>query len=101
MVPSWPVTPGPALGSPVTGGQYSIHVPVHLEVARVSGVNQYSVRPRALVITVIPLIFAVFKVTPAPAAAGGGPPALATATPSRVRAATETTPTAGITIDTA
>ena len=49
----------------------------------------------------MPLIFVVFKVTPTPAAAAGGPPALATATPSRAKAVTETAPTAGITIDTA
>jgi hypothetical protein len=36
-----------------------------------------------------------------PAAGAGGPPALATATPSSVKAATETAPTAGITTDTA
>src|SRR6516162_904018 len=99
MTPSLPVTPGPARGSPVSGGQYSTHDPVHLEAAAVSGANQYSVRPLPLVSTVTPPMSAVFRVTPALAAAGGGPPALASATPSRARAATETAPTAPITRD--
>src|ERR1700687_3320466 len=98
MLPSWPVTPGPALGSPVTGGQYSVHDPVHLEVAWGSGANQYSVRPLALVTTATPPTAAVLKVAPPPATAGCAP-ALASATPSRARAATETAPIPAITID--
>jgi hypothetical protein len=53
----------------------------------VSGANEYSVNPLALVITVTPPIVAVLR---APAAEGAGPPAPATATPSSTRAATET-----------
>jgi len=46
-------------------------------------------------------IVAVFKVTPAPATAAGAPSALASATPNRTRASTETAPTAAMTIDAA
>ena len=64
-----------------------------------SGANQYSVRPSASVSRVTPPTVVVFKVTEAPAAAAAGAPALATATPSRANAATETAPTAVITSD--
>ena len=73
--------------------------PGALGAGRVSGANQYSVRPLALVSTVTPPMVAVFKVTPAPTAAAGGPPALAAATPSRTKAAAETATTAATTID--
>src|SRR6516162_8214295 len=72
-----------------------------MELVGVSGANQYRVRPLALVSTLTPPIFAVFRVAPTSAAATGDPPALTTATPSRARAATETTLTAPTTIDTA
>src|SRR5580704_10157309 len=94
MVPSLPVTPGPALGAPVTGGQYLAHEPVHREAAAVSGANQYRVRPAALVSTVTLPIVVVFKVTAALPATAGAPPARASATPSTASAATETAPTA-------
>src|SRR5438552_3327085 len=70
MVPNLPVTPGPALGVPVTGGQYAAQSPAHLDAVAVSGANQYSVRPSALVSTGTPPIVAVFTVTEAPVAAG-------------------------------
>ena len=74
---------------------------MHLEAVGVSGANQYSVKPLALVSTVTPPTLAVFSVTAPWPAAGGGPLALATATPSRARASTDTAPTAPISTDTA
>jgi hypothetical protein len=53
------VTPGAALGVPITGGQYVAHEPVHLEVVDVSRANQYSVFPWALVSTVPMLVLRV------------------------------------------
>src|SRR5262249_31440003 len=61
----------------------------------VSGANQYSVRPSALVSTVTPPIFAVFNVI---AVTVGDLSALATAMASRTKASTETPPTAAMTI---
>jgi len=61
IVPSAPVTPGPAVTGPFTGGQNLAHWPLHLEVVVVSGTNQYSVKPLESVSTVVLPIFAVFK----------------------------------------
>ena len=72
---------------------------MHSEVDGVSGANQYSVRPLALVSTVTSPTLAVFRMIP-PAAAAGSPPAPATAMPNRTRAATETAPTVPTTSDT-
>ena len=68
MVPKVPVTPDAVVG-PVTGGQFCAHVPLQLDVVGVSGANEYSVNPPALVSTVAPPIVAVFRL-PAVAAAG-------------------------------
>jgi hypothetical protein len=54
-----PITPDSVTG-PFTGGQYWAHDPLHLDFVEVSGANQYSVKPLALVSTVAPPIFAVF-----------------------------------------
>src|SRR6266550_4018022 len=61
MVASLPVTPAPAVAGPFTGGQYVAHEPLHFEVVGVSGANQYSVKPLALVSTVAPPIVVVFS----------------------------------------
>ena len=68
MVPKVPVTPD-AVADPFTGGQFCAHVPLQLDVVVVSGANEYSVNPLALVSTVAPPIVAVFRL-PAVAAAG-------------------------------
>src|SRR4029077_221309 len=68
MVPNVPVTPD-AVAGPFTGGQICAHVPLQLDVVDVSGANEYSVKPLALVSTVAPPIVAVFRL-PAVAAAG-------------------------------
>ena len=49
-----------------TGGQFCAHVPLHFDIVGVSGANEYSVKPLALVSTVAPPIFAVCRL---PAAA--------------------------------
>jgi hypothetical protein len=41
-------------------------------VAGVSGANEYRVKPRALVSTVVPPIVVVFRAVPVAVAAGGG-----------------------------
>ena len=61
IVPSLPVTPGPAVAGPFTGGQMAAHDPLQLDFMLVSGANQYSVKPFAFVSTVTPLIFLVFS----------------------------------------
>ena len=53
---------------PVTGGQFCAHVPLQLDVVGVSGANEYSVNPPALVSTVAPPIVAVFRLPPVAAA---------------------------------
>jgi len=68
MVPNVPVTPA-AVAGPVIGGQFCAHVPLQLDLVGVSGANEYSVKPSALVRTVAPPIVAVFRL-PAVAAAG-------------------------------
>ena len=68
MVPNVPVTPA-AVAGPVTGGQFCAHVPLQLDLVGVSGANEYSGKPLALVRTVAPPIVAVFRL-PAVAAAG-------------------------------
>src|ERR1700738_2764647 len=65
MGPSVPVTPGPAVAGPVTGGQKVAHDPVHFEVVEVSGTNQYTVRPLELVSTCwLPMVLAVSVLPP-------------------------------------
>jgi hypothetical protein len=61
IVPSVPVTPAPAVAGPFTGGQYVAHDPLQFDVVAVSGANEYSVKPFALVSTVAPPIVAVFR----------------------------------------
>ena len=68
MVPNVPVTPD-AVAAPVTGGQFCAHVPLQLDLVGVSGANEYSVKPLALVSTVAPPIVVVFRL-PVVAAAG-------------------------------
>jgi hypothetical protein len=63
-VVSVPVTPGPAVAGPFTGGQYWTHPALQFEVVAVSGANEYSVKPLALVSTVTPPIVAVFRAVP-------------------------------------
>src|SRR6516162_2117927 len=80
IVLSVPGTPGPAVAGPLTGGQIWAQLPLHFDVAAVSGANQYRVKPWALVSTAAPLIVVVFSVLPgaaAPDAAPGGAPAAA------------------------
>lgn len=60
-VPSVPVMPGPPVAGPFTGGQYWAHDPLQFDLVAVSGANQYSVKPFALVSTVAPPIVAVFR----------------------------------------
>src|SRR5690349_8496150 len=98
IVPTVPVTPGPAAGRPVTGGQYCAHVPEQFDLVGVSGANQYRVKPLPLAITVVPSACAVFSTAPADGPVVGpapvGPPAPATATPSSTNATTDTAPAA-------
>jgi hypothetical protein len=68
MVPSVPVTPVPAVTGPLTGGQYVAHDPLQLDLVAVSGPNEYTVKPLALVSTVAPPIVIVFKALDEPAA---------------------------------
>src|SRR5215472_1608195 len=92
MVPSLPGMPGPGLGVPVTGGQYPAQTPLQCDRVGVSGANQYTVNPWAVVSTVTPPIVAVLRVPPA--GAGAGPPAAATEMPSTTRAAPDRPATA-------
>src|SRR5258707_14197016 len=62
MVARVRVTPGPAGAGPVAGGGTVAHEPVHFEAVAVSGPNQYTVKPLALVSTVAPPIVVVFSV---------------------------------------
>ena len=62
MVPSLPVTPGPAVTGPVTGGQKVAHDPLQFDSVEVSGTNQYSVKPLELVSTCVPLMVALSTV---------------------------------------
>jgi hypothetical protein len=75
MVLSVPVTPDPAVAGPLTGGQNVAHDPVHLDVVGVSGTNQYTVKPAALVSTFVPLIVVLIRVLPDELAAGLDVPA--------------------------
>jgi len=68
MVPKVPLTPD-AVAGPFTGGQNCAHVPLQLDLVGVSGANEYSVNPLALVSTVAPPIVVVFRL-PVVAAAG-------------------------------
>jgi hypothetical protein len=64
IVVSVPVTPGPAVAGPFTGGQYVAHAPLQFDLVAVSGTNEYSVNPWALVSTITPPIVAVFRAVP-------------------------------------
>jgi hypothetical protein len=64
IVPSVPVTPLPAVAGPFTGGQYCAHDPLQLDLVAVSGAKEYTVKPLALVSTLVPLIVAVFSTVP-------------------------------------
>jgi hypothetical protein len=64
IVVSVPVTPGPAVAGPFTGGQYEAHAPLQFDLVAVSGTNEYSVKPLALVSTVAPPMVAVFRAVP-------------------------------------
>lgn len=66
---SFPVTPGPAVAGPLTGGQIAAQEPLQFDFVLVSGANEYKVRPLALVSTVTPPTFAVFSALPADAGA--------------------------------
>jgi hypothetical protein len=68
MVANVPLTPD-AVAGPFTGGQFCAHAPLHFDTVEVSGANEYSVNPLALVSTVAPAIVVVFRL-PAVAAAG-------------------------------
>jgi hypothetical protein len=70
MVPTLPVTPGPAAAGPLTGGQYVAHEPLQFDLDAVSGPNQYTVKPFASVSTFAPPIVAVFSAVLDAAAAG-------------------------------
>jgi hypothetical protein len=83
------VTPGPAAGLPVTGGQYRAQVPEQFDLVEVSGANQYKVKPLELVSTCLPPIVLAASLVPdedelppaaaedeLPPAAAGVPPAL-------------------------
>ena len=76
MVASLPVTPAPAVAGPFTGGQYAAHEPLQFDVVGVSGANQYSVKPLALVRTVAPPIVVVFSALLLAAALEAGAAAL-------------------------
>jgi len=62
------VTPGPAVTGPFTGGQYVEQEPLQLDLVAVSGANEYTVKPLALVTTLVPLIVVVFRAVPDAAA---------------------------------
>jgi hypothetical protein len=64
IVPSLPVTPGPAVAGPLAGGQTWAQLPLQFDLVLVSGTNQYRVKPLALVSTVTPFICVVFKAEP-------------------------------------
>src|ERR1700746_3754513 len=68
MVPKVPVTPD-AVAGPFTGGPVCAHEPLQVDLVDVSGANEYSVNPLALVSTVAPPIVAVLRL-PAVVAAG-------------------------------
>jgi hypothetical protein len=68
MVPNVPLTPD-AVAGPFTGGQFCAHTPLHFDTVEVSGANEYSVNPLAVVSTVAPPIVVVFRLL-AVAAAG-------------------------------
>src|ERR1700745_522982 len=59
MVPNVPSTPD-AVAVPLTGGQFCAHVPLQLDLVAVSGANEYSVNPLALVSAASPRIVVVF-----------------------------------------
>src|SRR5208283_5222358 len=58
------VTPGPLVAGPFTGGQYVAHAPLQFDLVAVSGANEYSVKPLALVSTVTPPMVAVDRAVP-------------------------------------
>jgi hypothetical protein len=77
ITPILPATPVPAVTGPFTGGQYWAQAPLQLDLVEVSGTNQYSVKPLALVSTFTPLIVVDFTIEldePAATALGEEPP---------------------------
>ena len=64
IVVSLPATPEPAVAGPLTGGQIEAQEPLQFDFVLVSGMNEYKVKPLALVSTVTPPIFAVFSALP-------------------------------------
>src|SRR5215467_8761715 len=64
MVASVPMTPDPAVTGPLTGGQIWAQDPLQFDLAEVSGANEYTAKPVALVSTVAPLIVAAFSELP-------------------------------------
>jgi hypothetical protein len=52
---------GPGRRPAVTGGQYCAQAPLQTDRLAVSGANEYRVKPFALVTTVTPSMFAVFR----------------------------------------
>src|SRR2546423_13386792 len=87
MVPNVPLIPDTVAG-PFTGGQFCAHVPLQLDVVEVSGANEYSVKPLALVSTVEPPIWAVFRPPAAAAACALLPPPDEAGVPDELHAAT-------------
>ena len=81
---SLPVTPVPAVAGPFTGGQYVAHEPLQFDFVEVSGTNQYSVKPLALVRTVTPPILVVFSAPLLAAALEAGAAALEVVLPEPV-----------------
>ena len=49
------------MAGPFTGGQFCAHVPLQLDMVDVSGPNEYTAKPPALVSTVAPPILAVLR----------------------------------------
>jgi hypothetical protein len=64
MVVSLPVTPGPAVAGPLTGGQIWAQLPLQFDLVAVSGTNEYRVNPLAFVSTVALPIFLVVSAVP-------------------------------------
>src|SRR5512140_3526430 len=84
MVASLPVTPAPAVAGPFTGGQYVAHEPLQFDLVEVSGANQYSVKPLALVRTATPPMVVVFSALLLAAALEAGAAALEVVPPELV-----------------
>src|ERR1017187_7270655 len=66
---SLPLIPDDSVAGPFTGGQNVAQDPLHIDLVLVSGANQYSAKPLALVRTTAPPIFALFSALPLEAGA--------------------------------